>query len=114
MANRGTLTEVDWNTIPAPTDDGGAAHLPGTKLPALALPATAATAKPRMPPAQYSRPVPAFADPANRNNTVSNPARPIDGAPSSTSASAPAITARPMAVTVGVAIAVLAVKRTRT
>jgi peroxiredoxin len=31
---------VDWSQLPAPADDGGAAHLTGTTLPALALPAT--------------------------------------------------------------------------
>ena len=34
----------DWSTIPAPEDDGGARHLPGLRLPALALPATDGTA----------------------------------------------------------------------
>ncbi len=36
----GSLTEVDWNRIPPPTDDGAADHLPGLTLPSLALPAT--------------------------------------------------------------------------
>lgn len=31
---------TDWSAIPAPSDDGAAAHLPGTRLPALTLPAT--------------------------------------------------------------------------
>jgi peroxiredoxin len=31
---------VDWSTIPAPCDDGAAAHLTGQKLPVIALPAT--------------------------------------------------------------------------
>ncbi|MEM9974455.1 MAG: peroxiredoxin [Pseudomonadota bacterium] len=35
----GTLA-VNWSTIPAPEDDGAAAHLPGRPLPALALAAT--------------------------------------------------------------------------
>lgn len=35
-----TLTEVDWSTIPAPEDDGGARHLTGAKLPAIELAAT--------------------------------------------------------------------------
>lgn len=35
-----SLTEVDWSTIPAPEDDGAAAHLEGMALPAAALPAT--------------------------------------------------------------------------
>ncbi len=36
----GSLEQVDWSAIPAPQDDGAAAHLPGQSLPALALPAT--------------------------------------------------------------------------
>ncbi len=35
-----TLNTVDWSVIPAPEDDGGARHLPGMALPAIALPAT--------------------------------------------------------------------------
>ncbi|MFC0242888.1 peroxiredoxin [Rhodopseudomonas telluris] len=34
------LQDVDWSLIPAPDDDGAAAHLPGMTLPSLALPAT--------------------------------------------------------------------------
>ena len=34
------LTEVDWSKIPAPTDDGGAAHLVGMTIPPVALLAT--------------------------------------------------------------------------
>jgi peroxiredoxin (alkyl hydroperoxide reductase subunit C) len=34
------LLEVDWSKIPAPTDDGGAAHLPGMAMPQLSLLAT--------------------------------------------------------------------------
>lgn len=34
------LLDVDWSAIPAPTDDGGAAHLKGATLPPLALRAT--------------------------------------------------------------------------
>ncbi len=34
------LLEVDWSKIPAPIDDGSARHLPGAKLPDVALPAT--------------------------------------------------------------------------
>jgi peroxiredoxin len=34
------LHEVDWSKIPAPTDDGGAAHLRGLKVPAVSLLAT--------------------------------------------------------------------------
>ncbi|MGR3342240.1 MAG: peroxiredoxin [Paracoccaceae bacterium] len=35
-----SLTDVDWSKIPAPSDDGGAAHLLGLKLPSLSLGAT--------------------------------------------------------------------------
>ena len=34
------LLEVDWSKIPAPTDDGAAAHLKGMTIPALSLVAT--------------------------------------------------------------------------
>ena len=34
------LHEVDWSKIPAPADDGGAAHLKGMTLPAISLRAT--------------------------------------------------------------------------
>ena len=34
------LTDVDWSRLPRPLDDGGARHLPGVPLPAMALPAT--------------------------------------------------------------------------
>ena len=34
------LLEVDWSRIPAPADDGGAAHLKGMTLPAVSLLAT--------------------------------------------------------------------------
>ncbi|MFK4506957.1 peroxiredoxin [Bradyrhizobium daqingense] len=34
------LLEVDWSKIPAPTDDGGAAHLKGMTLPPIGLRAT--------------------------------------------------------------------------
>lgn len=34
------LLEVDWTQIPAPADDGGAAHLKGLTLPAISLRAT--------------------------------------------------------------------------
>jgi len=37
------LTSVDWSTIPAPEDDGGADHLTGTKVPSVPLPATDGT-----------------------------------------------------------------------
>lgn len=40
--NRGLL-DVDWSRLPAPEDDGGARHLPGVRLPDLALPATDGT-----------------------------------------------------------------------
>lgn len=35
-----SLTDVDWSTIPAPADDGGAAHLRGLAMPSVPLPAT--------------------------------------------------------------------------
>jgi peroxiredoxin len=38
--NQKNLHEVDWSKIPAPTDDGGAAHLVGMSLPPVALVAT--------------------------------------------------------------------------
>ena len=38
------LLEVDWSKIPAPTDDGGAAHLKGKKVPPVSLRATDDTA----------------------------------------------------------------------
>ncbi len=34
------LHQVDWSKIPAPEDDGGARHLAGMQVPAIALPAT--------------------------------------------------------------------------
>jgi peroxiredoxin len=34
------LHDVDWSKIPAPVDDGGAAHLRGLKVPAISLLAT--------------------------------------------------------------------------
>jgi len=38
--NQRNLMEVDWSTIPAQTDDGGAAHLAGMVVPAVSLLAT--------------------------------------------------------------------------
>ncbi len=38
--NQKNLLEVDWSKIPAPTDDGGAAHLPGKAMPSVNLLAT--------------------------------------------------------------------------
>jgi peroxiredoxin len=38
--NQKNLLEVDWTKIPAPTDDGGASHLKGMKLPSISLLAT--------------------------------------------------------------------------
>ena len=35
-----SLTSVDWTTIPAPRDDGGAAHRTGLAMPSLTLSAT--------------------------------------------------------------------------
>jgi peroxiredoxin len=34
------MTAIDWSTLPAPVDDGAAAHLPGAAVPGVALPAT--------------------------------------------------------------------------
>src|ERR1700710_2454999 len=38
--NQKNLLEVDWSKIPAPTDDGAAAHLVGMTIPPLSLMAT--------------------------------------------------------------------------
>jgi peroxiredoxin len=38
--NQKNLLEVDWSKIPAPTDDGAAAHLKGMTLPRISLVAT--------------------------------------------------------------------------
>ena len=38
--NQKNLLEVDWSKIPAPTDDGAAAHLNGMTIPPLSLVAT--------------------------------------------------------------------------
>jgi peroxiredoxin len=38
-----SLTDIDWSEIPAPEDDGKAAHLQGAALPAVSLPATDGT-----------------------------------------------------------------------
>ncbi|WP_407170059.1 peroxiredoxin [Bradyrhizobium sp. ORS 111] len=35
-----SLTDVDWSKIPAPSDDGGAAHLTGMTIPSITLRAT--------------------------------------------------------------------------
>ncbi|WP_407152137.1 peroxiredoxin [Bradyrhizobium sp. ORS 86] len=35
-----SLTDVDWSKIPAPSDDGGAAHLAGMTIPSITLRAT--------------------------------------------------------------------------
>ena len=37
------LFEVDWSKIPAPSDDGGTAHLKGMAIPSIGLPATDGT-----------------------------------------------------------------------
>jgi peroxiredoxin (alkyl hydroperoxide reductase subunit C) len=42
--NQKNLLEVDWSKIPAPTDDGGAVHLKGMKIPSVSLLATDDTA----------------------------------------------------------------------
>src|SRR5580692_11266433 len=44
MAHQPNLLEVDWSKIPAPTDDGGAKHLKGKRVPSLSLLATDDTA----------------------------------------------------------------------
>jgi peroxiredoxin len=41
--NQKNLLEVDWSKIPAPTDDGGTAHLKGMKMPSVHLVATDGT-----------------------------------------------------------------------
>jgi len=38
--NQRNLLDVDWSKIPAPSDDGGAAHLAGMKIPPVSLLAT--------------------------------------------------------------------------
>ncbi|QOZ34028.1 peroxiredoxin [Bradyrhizobium sp. CCBAU 53421] len=38
--SQSSLTDVDWSKIPAPTDDGGAAHLAGMTIPPVMLRAT--------------------------------------------------------------------------
>jgi peroxiredoxin len=38
--NQKNLLEVDWSKIPAPSDDGGATHLAGMKIPPVSLLAT--------------------------------------------------------------------------
>src|SRR5205085_11658395 len=38
--NQKNLLEVDWSKIPAPTDDGAAAHLEGMTIPPVSLIAT--------------------------------------------------------------------------
>jgi peroxiredoxin len=38
--NQKNLLDVDWSAIPAPIDDGGAAHLTGAAIPPIALRAT--------------------------------------------------------------------------
>ena len=38
--NQKNLLEVDWSKIPAPTDDGAAAHLAGVMIPPVTLHAT--------------------------------------------------------------------------
>jgi peroxiredoxin len=43
MVDDRSLLDVDWSKLPAPEDDGGARHLPGVRLPDLALPATDGT-----------------------------------------------------------------------
>ena len=40
MTKQPDLLKVDWSAIPAPDDDGAAAHLPGAVIPSVVLPAT--------------------------------------------------------------------------
>ena len=40
MDQKKNLLEVDWSKIPAPMDDGAAAHLKGMTIPAISLVAT--------------------------------------------------------------------------
>lgn len=40
MSNQKDLLNVDWSVIPAPVDDGAAAHLSGATVPSIALAAT--------------------------------------------------------------------------
>ena len=37
------LEAPDWSTLPAPSDDGAARHLPGSRVPSIPLPATDGT-----------------------------------------------------------------------
>lgn len=37
---KNTLQTIDWSSIPAPSDDGGAAHLKGMTVPSVSLPGT--------------------------------------------------------------------------
>ncbi|MGY6645674.1 MAG: peroxiredoxin [Salinarimonas sp.] len=41
--NQSNLQTVDWSAIPAPEDDGAAAHLTGARMPDVTLPATDGT-----------------------------------------------------------------------
>src|ERR1700732_1135175 len=43
MTTSTSIGAPDWSTIPAPTDDGGAAHLTGMRVPSIALQATDGT-----------------------------------------------------------------------
>lgn len=44
MKMSSSVETPDWSTIPAPTDDGAARHLAGTRIPSVSLPATDGTA----------------------------------------------------------------------
>jgi peroxiredoxin len=39
-ARQHSFTDVDWSRLPRPEDDGAARHLPGSRVPAIDLPAT--------------------------------------------------------------------------
>lgn len=41
MAGEKTFLEVDWSKLPVPEDDGAARHLPGARIPDVALPSSA-------------------------------------------------------------------------
>lgn len=43
MMTNSSIEAPDWSTIPAPTDDGAARHLPGLSIPSVPLPATDGT-----------------------------------------------------------------------
>ena len=65
--NQKNLLEVDWSKIPAPADDGAAAHLVGMTIPPVSLLATddnSGDAVGACPAAPSCSPIPAPASPA--------------------------------------------------